>query len=589
MPAILAGSARPGIGARSGFLQPSMNPVELQLPELRQGLKLTSKPAGGGLLRCWTIHDPTRYRCFEISPAEFAILSHWRGGLAAAQVAERASAAQRMRISVAEVHALSTLLLRQELLSPHAPATGPCQPRSSGASRIASLMSLLRRCLVVRIPLLVPEPLLDRLLPLVRWTRARAMLIALGAAALLDLLILRERWTAFVPDPAELQTRDGILMMGLATFLVMSIMEFAHALEARRFGVRVPRAGIALALMLPLPYVDTSDRWRLVKRRERVALASARIVTGTAIAILATLLAGLITDGDMRSMALYLALAAAGLVLAIHANPFMRSDAYAIACELLELPNLRARSLALVRSILHSRIFGILDPDPEPGLGAARRSFMMGFAGLAWGLHLMMWLLVALLVFHELCRSFGLALMAGIAVWIVVRPVCIESIRICRRRAEIHPQWANILALAVLAGAALWGILSLRAIPAPAPAPITNLHARASEALRDAATIAHLIPAAGTIGCHQAIRDGWHPAQPWGRPGSGIAQKKADIHPRLPNTGRPSPWHPESHVAENRHTSDRLPRREAGLIFQPLHSAAYQHERQQIDDHTPGP
>ncbi len=47
------------------------------LPELRQELRLFEGPRGGSE-RSWLIHDPIRYRYFQVSRAAFQLLQIWR-------------------------------------------------------------------------------------------------------------------------------------------------------------------------------------------------------------------------------------------------------------------------------------------------------------------------------------------------------------------------------------------------------------------------------------------------------------------------------------------------------------------------------
>jgi putative peptide zinc metalloprotease protein len=49
--------------------------------------------------------------------------------------------------------------------------------------------------------------------------------------------------------------------------------ELGHAYTATRYGCRVPTMGIAMIVMVPMLYSDTSDAWKLTSRRQRAATA----------------------------------------------------------------------------------------------------------------------------------------------------------------------------------------------------------------------------------------------------------------------------------------------------------------------------
>ncbi len=50
-----------------------------------------------------------------------------------------------------------------------------------------------------------------------------------------------------------------------------------HALTAKRYGCRVPSMGIALLVLWPVLYTDVTETWKLVSRRQRLAVGLAGV------------------------------------------------------------------------------------------------------------------------------------------------------------------------------------------------------------------------------------------------------------------------------------------------------------------------
>jgi putative peptide zinc metalloprotease protein len=57
----------------------SQRPAHLQLPELRQELRLLPGPKGENQ-STWLIYDPVRHRYFQVSRGAFELLRLWRPG-----------------------------------------------------------------------------------------------------------------------------------------------------------------------------------------------------------------------------------------------------------------------------------------------------------------------------------------------------------------------------------------------------------------------------------------------------------------------------------------------------------------------------
>jgi putative peptide zinc metalloprotease protein len=167
-----------------------------------------------------------------------------------------------------------------------------------------------------------------------------------------------------------------IWLASLALHVV--VHEAAHAATCKHFGRQVHRAGIGWYFFAPVAFVDTSDIWAAA-RLPRILVSAAGPYSNLVLSGAAALAALLSTGADWQDM--LLGFSAIGYVLVlVNINPLLELDGYYIVMDLLEIPNLRARALACLGSVLRGR------EVEEPRL---RNVFLLfGAASLAYGIAL---------------------------------------------------------------------------------------------------------------------------------------------------------------------------------------------------------
>jgi putative peptide zinc metalloprotease protein len=165
-----------------------------------------------------------------------------------------------------------------------------------------------------------------------------------------------------------------IWLASLALQLV--VHEAAHALTCKHFGRQVHRAGIGWYFFLPVAFVDTSDVWAAA-RWPRILVSAAGPYSNLVLSGMAALAALLLAPDGWEST--LWSFSFTGYVLAIvNMNPLLELDGYYMVMDFLEIPNLRARALANLGSVLRARA------AEEP---RQRRIFMLfGAASLVYGI-----------------------------------------------------------------------------------------------------------------------------------------------------------------------------------------------------------
>ena len=448
--------------------QPASNAAGLPLPSIRQDLELLPGPIVAQLGRTWRVRDPARNRFFDIGPFEFAVLSHWSEAVGIAELAQRVSDSTRTVVTPEGILPLLSFLQENELLSPARREVRQFLRDRRERSQPSIWKRLLHNYLFFRVPLFNPERLLNTLVASTGWIYTRGMLLTLLMLALIDIHLMFQHWPELVAHVDYSFTFEGLMLIGAAGIFSKLFHEFGHALTARRLGVRVPAIGIAVVVMYPMLYTDTSDSWRLRDKHQRLSIAAAGMIAEMSFALVATLLWAITPDGVLRSMLFSLAFIGWLIALGLNASPFFRFDGYYILSDLLDMPNLHDRGAALARMRMRRWFLGLQDADPEPYLTARRKNWLTLFALTTWLYRLVVFVTIAFFVYHYFFKLLGIFLMVVELVWFVIRPFYSEGVALSRRWRELRPRWTLLFAVSLLAGLAGWAWLLAYSISSPA-------------------------------------------------------------------------------------------------------------------------
>ena len=219
---------------------------------------------------------------------------------------------------------------------------------------------------------------LDRLLfrPVMFWLWACAVL----AGAVLALFEL----DGLVAHAGTLLSRPETLWMIWLLYLPVKLVhELAHGLAVRRWGGEVREWGLAMLLLLPIPYVDASAASSYPRKR-RAVVSAAGIMAELAIATTALAVWLLVQPGLVRDIAMLLMTICAVSTLLANGNPLLRFDGYFVLTDLLELPNLATRSAQWWRGQFRRRVQGLRGSEDEIVPAAGERPWLMAYQPLSW-------------------------------------------------------------------------------------------------------------------------------------------------------------------------------------------------------------
>ncbi len=421
----------------------------LELPVLREDLRLLPGATEADGSPTWLLYDPVRHRHFKLTHQAFDLLRLWprlRAGHPG-QVAREAG----LDVDDQEVGELCEFLVQQQLVQVRDAAGMQRLQAAHDASRVDIWRWLVHHYLFIRVPLWRPDAFLQRTLPWIEPLFDPRVAWALRGLGVLGLLLVVQEWTAFSRTFQDFFSWEGLLFYGLALQFVKSARELGHAFTARRLGCRVTSIGVAFMVGAPVLYTDTTDAWRLTRARDRLRIVTAGVRTELYIAALATLAWCFLPEGAARSAAFFLATTSWVSSLVINLSPFLRFDGYFALSDAWGIENLQPRSFALARWQLREWLFGLGLPPPEP-LPARRRRAMVAYALAVWIYRLTLFLGIALLVYHFAFKVLGILLFLIEIVWFIAMPIYKEIRPWWQGRHRLLRQPRTRWTLAVLAG-----------------------------------------------------------------------------------------------------------------------------------------
>ncbi|WP_447971266.1 HlyD family efflux transporter periplasmic adaptor subunit [Nitrospira sp. M1] len=405
------------------------------LPPLRNDLQIVKGPPTLQGEPTWTIIDPVANRYIQIGWTAYHMLNRWTCGTVQ-RLMEKMESETTASMTTQDITDLILFLHTNHLTqAPHEGGNAAFVAQAEAAQQ-HWLMWIIHHYLFFKIPLARPDRFLQATLPYVRplMTSTAGMIVSLIGAT--GLIMVSRQWETFTKTFVHMFTLEGILAFGLALCGIKVLHELAHAYRATQYGCRIHTMGVAMLVMFPVLYTDTTDTWRLTERKERLTIAAAGVTVELMVAMLATFLWNFLPDGIFRSVAFTLATTSWLLSLTINLNPFLRFDGYYFLSDWLGVPNLQMRAFAFGRWKLREWIFGIGIAPPEV-FSPRMRSILIIYTWSVWIFRFLLFLGIALLVYHFFFKLLGVILFIVEIVWFILWPIGHELREWWNLKAEI--------------------------------------------------------------------------------------------------------------------------------------------------------
>jgi putative peptide zinc metalloprotease protein len=427
-------------------------PLPQKVPPIREELRLIPAANNPDGSPAWMIQDPISNKFYRIGWLDFELLVRWQMGDIAA-IVDDVNNSTTLNVDENHVKGLASFLMQHHLLQANSPQAVAGLIKEATTKKLSALSWLLHHYLFFRIPVIRPQKVLASLMPFLRWVYTPTMAYIVLGAALSGLYLVARQWDVFRSTFIDQLTLAGIFSYGVALLFSKCLHELGHAFTATRYGVRVAHMGIAMLVLLPMPYTDTSESWKLTNPKQRLHIAAAGIVTELALAAFATLFWALADDGALKNALFFLATTSWILTLAVNLSPFMRFDGYFIFSDLIDFPNLHERSGAIAKTFWRRFLLGFDEPWTEE-FSPKKRRFLVAFATFTWAYRILIFLGIAWLVYYFFFKVLGIILFLVEILWFIILPNWREIKVWFERRAEIKA--SRIIIGAALVFCLIW-------------------------------------------------------------------------------------------------------------------------------------
>jgi len=419
------------------------------LPRLREDLSLHDCGRDRTGAERWVIEDYTRNRYFAIGVKQLEILRHW-APIDPDEMVERLAQRAGISVSQSDINGLARFLLVNELTTPEYSKGHQSFADKQLAKDRNWTYRYISKYFFMKFPLVDPNRFLHDTYPAIAFVYSRAFVSFTILAGLFGIFLVFRQLDTFLTSASDLISFDYLGWFAVALVGSKICHELGHGYTAVRFGCRVPSMGIALMVFWPVLYTETSDAWKLPDPRQRQLINGAGILTELAIASYATLLWSFLPDGPARDAVFYIAVIGWALSLTVNLNPFMRFDGYYILSDLAGIPNLHQRSLDVARWFMRRYLLGFSDPAPEQW-PKRKRNLVIVFGFLLMLYRLILFVTIALLVYHFFIKAVGILLFIAEIGYLVVRPVYRELKHWWMRRSDMSLNSRSVLGLTVTA------------------------------------------------------------------------------------------------------------------------------------------
>ena len=394
---------------------------KILLPKIRNDLKLLETSASEDGSKRWLIFDPIQNKYFNIGIDTFDLISKWQNNIEVEEFIEILKE-KDYDIDKESLQTFIEFLRTNNLIV--------CE-ETPDIQRIKSVHKqskqnifkwLIHNYLFIRFPLVKPDKWLEENKNKINFLYSKLWQNIVFFLGFLGLIFVLRDWESFISTFMYMFTKEGFFYYFLSLVFVKSFHELGHAFTAKRLGCKVPTMGVALLVLFPVLYTDTTDAWKLKSKYHRLQIVVAGMKVELYIALIATFLWSFAPIGIFKSILFILATTSWISSILINISPFLRFDGYYALSDITDSKNLQPRSFAMARWFIRKNILGIEEEIPEI-LSNKKQKFFIAYAISTWIYRFFLFLGIAILVYYYAFKVLGIILFLVEIIWFIFLPI----------------------------------------------------------------------------------------------------------------------------------------------------------------------
>lgn len=371
---------------------------------------LVISQTGSATFPLWTIKDPVAEKFFQLRLHDFFVFSCLDGKTSIAEIQNKFySAHAPQQLSREQILSFVQRLFAQGLVQLNRFGTSSAIKLRADKIRSSERKQKLTSLLAIRFRGIDPDAALTSCLAYVRWCFSPVVFAICVLLFMTALSIAIAEWGQVYRELPRFNTflQSGHFLWFMVTIAVIKVLhELAHALTCKYFGGECHELGVMLLAFTPCLYCNVSDAWLMKNRWHRIAISGAGIYLEVVVASISTLIWYWTVPGFLHTICLYLMVVSSVSTIFLNGNPLLRYDGYYILSDLVQVPNLRGRSQALVRSWWMRIFFGIRSADPLRGQKFSKT--LLGIYGVLSSLYIWFVVFAILWMLYQLAKPYGL-------------------------------------------------------------------------------------------------------------------------------------------------------------------------------------
>lgn len=419
--------------------------------------------------RQWAIKDPVTLRYFHLREEELAIFRMLDGQRSLDEICaafDRRFAPEKLLLT--QLQSFLAMLHQEGLVVTETSGQADFLLKRHQDVRKRKLRATLTNPLAIRFQGVDPERFLSWLDLRLGWVFSPAIAVVcllLIFAAALTVTMHFEHVMSRLPQFESFFGLGNVVWLVAVLAIVKIIHELGHGLACKHFGGECHELGVMLLVFTPCLYCNVSDAWMMSNKWQRIGVSAAGMVVEIMLASVCSLLWWFSEPGMFNAMCLNLVFVCSVSTILFNGNPLLRYDGYYVVSDLMEVPNLREDSLAIVSGGMANWFTGVDDSNPRRVPGGAR----VGLVSYAVAAFLYRFVVIGgiLWFLYQVLKPHGLEVLAmGLGV-LVVAGMLIPAV--LKGSAFFRRTWRRIMwgRFTVRSSVVIAGLCALAMMPIP--------------------------------------------------------------------------------------------------------------------------
>ena len=417
-------------------------------PALRQDLKLFPGTTMEDGSPSWLLYDQLRNKYFTLGISAFRMIKNWIAGIDSKEFLKKIHE-KGLDVQENQLHDFINFLQTNSLVIHSKAEDVKVLLKHHKSQQKHWLLSLIHNYLFFKMPLVKPDPFLDKTLSLAKSLSGPFVRYSIYILGSLGIYFVIQNWSIFLTTFLYFFNWDGAILYALTLVGVKAIHELGHAYSAKNYGCNVNSMGIAFLVFFPFLYTDNTNAWRLRSHKKRLKINFAGISTELHLALIATFFWGILEPGVLKSLAFFIATTSWISSLLINISPFMRFDGYYVFADYLKMDNLQPRAFALAKWKLRNFLFGYNLRAPEL-MESSKQNLIILYAWFTWIYRFFLFIGIAFLIYHFAFKLLGIFLFVVEIFWFIALPVLKEMNMWWKLRSELKFSYQILRTIIVL-------------------------------------------------------------------------------------------------------------------------------------------